>query len=71
MATVEATSSQLGTVARLAAEFPAPRIVVDHFGWPPAGPRGGGRRMLGSDLPIENGSGRSTPPRNLLRLPRS
>ncbi len=42
VATVEATSGQLGTVARLAAEFPALRIVVDHFGWPPAGPRGGG-----------------------------
>ena len=42
VATVEATSSQLGTVARLAAEFPALRIVVDHFGWPPADPRGGG-----------------------------
>ncbi len=42
VATVEATSSQLGTVARLAAEFPALKIVVDHFGWPPASPRGGG-----------------------------
>ena len=43
VATVEATSSQLGTVARLAAGFPALRIVVDHFGWPSAGPpRGGG-----------------------------
>ena len=41
VATVEATSRQLGIVARLAAEFPALRIVVDHFGWPEAGPGGG------------------------------
>ncbi len=40
VATVEATSSQLGIVARLAAEFPALRIVVDHFGWPEVGPGG-------------------------------
>ena len=40
VATVEATSGQLGTVARLAAEFPALRIVLDHFGWPEAGPGG-------------------------------
>ena len=40
VATVEATSGQLGTVARLAAEFPALRIVIDHFGWPQAGPGG-------------------------------
>ena len=34
VATVEATSSQLGIVTRLATEFPALRIVIDHFGWP-------------------------------------
>jgi predicted TIM-barrel fold metal-dependent hydrolase len=38
VATVEATSSQLGIVTRLATEFPALRIVIDHFGWPEAGP---------------------------------
>jgi predicted TIM-barrel fold metal-dependent hydrolase len=38
VATVEATSSQLGMVTRLAAEFPALKIVIDHFGWPEAGP---------------------------------
>lgn len=43
VATVEATSSQLGVVARLAAEFPALRIVVDHFGWPEDGRAGGDR----------------------------
>jgi predicted TIM-barrel fold metal-dependent hydrolase len=42
VATVEARSGQLGIVTRLAAEFPALRIVVDHFGWPDAGPGGGG-----------------------------
>lgn len=42
VATVEATSSQLDTVTRLAAEFPALRIVIDHFGWPEAGPDSGG-----------------------------
>lgn len=40
VATVEATSDQLGIVAGMAAEFPALKIVVDHFGWP-ASPRGG------------------------------
>ena len=40
VATVEATSGQLGIVARLAAEFPSLRIIVDHFGWPEAGPGG-------------------------------
>lgn len=40
VATVEATSGQLGVVARLAAEFPALRIVIDHFGWPEGGPDG-------------------------------
>jgi Amidohydrolase len=34
VATVEATSSQLGIVTRLAAEFPALKIVIDHLGWP-------------------------------------
>jgi predicted TIM-barrel fold metal-dependent hydrolase len=41
VATIEATSSQLGTVTRLAAEFPDLRIVVDHFGWPVPSPGGG------------------------------
>jgi predicted TIM-barrel fold metal-dependent hydrolase len=41
VATVEATSGQLSTVARLAAEFPAMKIVIDHFGWPEIGPDGG------------------------------
>lgn len=43
VATVEATSSQLGIVTRLATEFPALRIVIDHFGWPEAGPDGADR----------------------------
>jgi predicted TIM-barrel fold metal-dependent hydrolase len=38
VATVEASSAQLGTVARLAAEFADLRIVIDHFGWPEADP---------------------------------
>jgi predicted TIM-barrel fold metal-dependent hydrolase len=42
-ATVEATSSQLGIVTRLAAEFPALKIIIDHFGWPEAGPDGADR----------------------------
>jgi predicted TIM-barrel fold metal-dependent hydrolase len=37
VATVEAPSSQLGTVTRLAAQFPDLKIVIDHFGWPEAG----------------------------------
>jgi predicted TIM-barrel fold metal-dependent hydrolase len=41
VATVEATSSQLSLVTRMAAQFPALRIVIDHFGWPQAGPGGG------------------------------
>ena len=41
VATVEATSSQLSVVTRMAAQFPALRIVIDHFGWPQAGPGGG------------------------------
>ena len=40
VATVEATSSQLSVVTRMAAQFPALRIVIDHFGWPQA-PGGG------------------------------
>ncbi len=36
VATVEATSSQLGVVTRLAAQFPDLKIVIDHFGWPEA-----------------------------------
>jgi predicted TIM-barrel fold metal-dependent hydrolase len=43
VATVEATSSQLGIVTRLATEFPALRIVIDHFGWPEAGSDGADR----------------------------
>jgi predicted TIM-barrel fold metal-dependent hydrolase len=42
IATVEAASSQLGTVTRLAARFPDLKIVVDHFGWPAPGPAAGG-----------------------------
>jgi predicted TIM-barrel fold metal-dependent hydrolase len=34
VATIEATSDQLGVVARLSRELPQLRIVVDHFGWP-------------------------------------
>jgi predicted TIM-barrel fold metal-dependent hydrolase len=41
VATVEAMSSQLSVVTRMAAQFPALRIVVDHFGWPQVGPGGG------------------------------
>ena len=33
VATVESPSSQLSTVARLAAQFPDLNIVIDHFGW--------------------------------------
>ena len=40
VATVEARSSQLDIVTRLAAQFPTLRIVIDHFGWPAPG-RGG------------------------------
>jgi predicted TIM-barrel fold metal-dependent hydrolase len=52
VATIEAPSSQLGVVTRLAAEFPDLRIVIDHFGWPAPGPDGGGlaghlRRLAG------------------------
>jgi predicted TIM-barrel fold metal-dependent hydrolase len=38
VATVEAPSSQLATVTRLAAQFPDLNIVIDHFGWPEIGP---------------------------------
>lgn len=41
VATVEATSGQLGIVTRMAAEFPTLKVVIDHFGWPAAGPAGG------------------------------
>ena len=34
VATIEATSDQVGVVARLARELPDLRIVLDHFGWP-------------------------------------
>jgi predicted TIM-barrel fold metal-dependent hydrolase len=40
VATIEATASQLGTVARLAAALPDLTIVVDHFGWPTVGADG-------------------------------
>ena len=43
VATVEATSGQLDIVTRLASEFPALKIVIDHFGWPEDGPGGGDR----------------------------
>jgi len=42
VATVEAPSSQLGIVTRLAAQFPDLKVVIDHFGWPAPGPDGGG-----------------------------
>jgi predicted TIM-barrel fold metal-dependent hydrolase len=52
VATIEARSSQLDVVTRLAAEFPALRIVIDHFGWPEPDPGGEGlaghiRRLAG------------------------
>jgi predicted TIM-barrel fold metal-dependent hydrolase len=34
VATLETTADQLDIIARLAAEFPGLRVVVDHFGWP-------------------------------------
>ena len=34
VATIEATSDQVGAAARLARELPDLRIVLDHFGWP-------------------------------------
>jgi predicted TIM-barrel fold metal-dependent hydrolase len=34
VATIEATSDQLGLVTRLGRELPHLKIVVDHFGWP-------------------------------------
>jgi predicted TIM-barrel fold metal-dependent hydrolase len=34
VATIEATSDQLGLVTRLGRELPDLKIVVDHFGWP-------------------------------------
>jgi predicted TIM-barrel fold metal-dependent hydrolase len=34
VATIEATSDQLGVVTRIARELPELKIVVDHFGWP-------------------------------------
>lgn len=40
VATVEARSSQLSIVTRLAARFPELRIVIDHFGWPAPAPGG-------------------------------
>ena len=42
VATIEATSGQLGIVTRLPEQFPALRIVIDHFGWPEAGLGGAG-----------------------------
>jgi predicted TIM-barrel fold metal-dependent hydrolase len=34
VATIEATSDQLGVVAQVARQLPQLRIVLDHFGWP-------------------------------------
>jgi predicted TIM-barrel fold metal-dependent hydrolase len=34
VATVEATSDQLGVATRLTRELPELKVVVDHFGWP-------------------------------------
>jgi predicted TIM-barrel fold metal-dependent hydrolase len=34
VATIEATSDQLGAVTKLTRELPHLRIVIDHFGWP-------------------------------------
>ena len=34
VATIEATSDELGVVTRLARELPDLQIVIDHFGWP-------------------------------------
>ena len=42
VATIEATSGQLGIVTRLPEQFPDLRIVIDHFGWPEAGLGGAG-----------------------------
>jgi len=42
VATIEATSGQLDIVTRLSEQFPALRIVIDHFGWPEAGLGGAG-----------------------------
>src|SRR5262245_20998478 len=44
VATVEATSDQLGVVTRLARELPELTVVVDHFGWP-TDLSGAGRRI--------------------------
>ena len=65
VATVEATSSQLEVVTRLAAQFPSLRIVVDHFGWPEVGPGGGDlaghvRRLAAWPQPVTSRPG-STP----------
>jgi predicted TIM-barrel fold metal-dependent hydrolase len=46
VATVKATSDQLGAVARLAGELPQLRIVLDHFGWPTDLGDGGRRAHL-------------------------
>src|SRR3974390_452332 len=42
VATIEATSGQLDIVTRLPEQFPALKIVIDHFGWPEAGLSGAG-----------------------------
>ena len=34
MATIEATSDQVGLATRLTQELPALKVVLDHFGWP-------------------------------------
>ena len=46
VATIEATSDQLGVVTRLARALPQLRIVVDHFGWPTRLDDAGRRRHL-------------------------
>jgi predicted TIM-barrel fold metal-dependent hydrolase len=34
VATIEATSDQLGVVTRLTRDLPDLKVVLDHFGWP-------------------------------------
>jgi len=46
VATIEATSDQLGAVAQIAGRLPHLRIVVDHFGWPTDLSDGGRRTHL-------------------------
>ena len=55
MATVEATSSQLSVVTRMAAQFPALRIVIDHFGFVGAEIEVGGRDAMAAAVAREEG----------------